>query len=824
MNRRIPLTAAAAAGGGMLAATAFLQAAAAFADPNAGNADVSDNAFTVDGTTLDPVDTDGDPGYNDIVPLFGDAPLLKLGGGDVELVGSSLGILSHPQDFEVSNSAVPDLGQVETTPTAANILGIDAAQFIVTSSDPADGVDADQLPADGTVYSIANLGFGIENVYEATPTAGVGPADIHDTLVTPLGNVDLSTPFDATKELNPNTPLDGLDTSSGTGLLGTEPDLTPHAFTINDTTFDPGGDGFDKIVPLFGIAPLLEIGGGDLPSINGTAAPIGFAATDNLEAFNSDGMDLGQSTVGVNASNILGIDSTQFTVLQDAPTSIPTSGDIESALGDSADINFSSGAPVTESDFASALADNVLSFNGDLSGQDVINALADTDIASDLGITSDIFGRGTFDPDDVANGITFDPSDTAAILNGIDTGLPAVGTTYSVTDLGLGIENVYEATPNADGTAAASIQDTLVTPLGNFDLSTPYDAIKDLDPTDTFKGLDVGSAPASGGASDNAFTIDGTTLDPGSDGFDKINQLFGIAPLLEIGGGHIFQPPVSIFNPGLDIIPAQQELAVYSGGSEVGSVNTQVNSADILGIDSTQLDVLAATPSSDVIQGVLGDSADIGFTDDAPISDSDLASALAGSGLDFNGDISGQDVINALADTDVAGDLGITPNDFGGDSTFDPADVANGITFDPSDTATILNGLDVSDLPAAGTVYSVTDFGSGFENVYEALPNDDGTAAASIQDTLVTPFGNLDLSTMFDAIKDLMPGDAAAGVNDSSGGSLLSGLLGGGSTDTDDTGGPESAAFLGGVDLSDLSGGGDEGGSFDLFDPSSWLG
>jgi hypothetical protein len=499
----------------------------------------------------------------------------------------------------------------------------------------------------------------------------------------------------------------------------------------------------------------------------------------------------------VNSADILGIESTQLNVLGAAPTSTS----IESALGGSSGISFSPRAPITESDLASALANSSLSFNGDITAQDVINALDNTSVANALGITPPLFsGDGTFNPADVANGITFTPSAIAAALNGLDTGLPAVGTVYSVTGMaGTGFENVYEAIPNADGTAAASIQDTLVTPFGNFDLSTPYDAVANLDPTDDFKGIDLGGAPPAG-ASDNAFTIYGTTLDPGSDGFNTINQLFGIAPLLEIGGGHVFEPPVNIFNPGLDIIVAPQELEVFSGGSAVGSVTTQVNSANILGIEATQLNVIAAAPTSDIIQTAFGDSGDISFGPSAPITESDFASALASSSLTFNGDISAQDVIDALAETDIASDLGIT-SEFLGPNTFDPADVAAGITFTPADAAAVLNGLDLSDLPDVGTVYSVIDIGGGFENVYEAIPNADGTAAASIQDTFVTPFGNIDLSTMFDAIANLMPGNAVDSVDVTSGGDL-SDMAG-------DGGGAGSAASLGG---------------FDLFDPSSWFG
>jgi hypothetical protein len=70
-----------------------------------------------------------------------------------------------------------------------------------------------------------------------------------------------------------------------------------------------------------------------------------------------------------------------------------------------------------------------------------------------------------------------------------------------------------------------------------------------------------------------------------------------------------------------------------------------------------------------------------------------------------------------------------------------------------------------AELPAVGTIYSVTDLGSGFENIYEAIPNADVTAASSITDTPVTPFGDFQLPSMFDAIAALDPGDAAAGVD-----------------------------------------------------------
>ena len=75
MNRYIPLTAAATAGGGLLAA-AFLQAAVAVAAPG-------DDAFTIGGTTFDPMTSTGAEGFDLVPALSTSPPLLTLGGGAI---------------------------------------------------------------------------------------------------------------------------------------------------------------------------------------------------------------------------------------------------------------------------------------------------------------------------------------------------------------------------------------------------------------------------------------------------------------------------------------------------------------------------------------------------------------------------------------------------------------------------------------------------------------------------------------------------------------------------------------------------------------------
>jgi hypothetical protein len=66
-------------------------------------------------------------------------------------------------------------------------------------------------------------------------------------------------------------------------------------------------------------------------------------------------------------------------------------------------------------------------------------------------------------------------------------------------------------------------------------------------------------------------------------------------------------------------------------------------------------------------------------------------------------------------------------------------------------------------LPTEGSVYDVFNLGNGYENVYIATPGSDGT----VTDTLVTPFGNQDLSSLFtfNAADPLNPGDAFTGLD-----------------------------------------------------------
>ncbi|MEB3030254.1 hypothetical protein [[Mycobacterium] nativiensis] len=563
-NRRVQAAAVAAAAGGGLLTAAFLQVAVAAADSGT-------DAFTIGGLTFDdPVALPGllggepTPGWESLSPLFSNTPVLSLG-SDL-----ALGLLNFgTQQLTVTDGSGTTLGTVDAHTAIQDLLGIETAQFTVASNDPASGLtdtQAAELPTEGTVYSVTKIGNGFYNVYEAVPNAaGTASSSISDTVVTPFGNFNLPTTFDAIAPLNPATPLEALGNTSGaTGL-------SDNAFTIGSTTFDPGSDGITVAAPisLANFAPLMDLEAGALNITGG--GPAETQAEQNFEVYNN-GTDDGSVQTFLWYSNLLGFHNTEFTVGGATPNS-----------GDAAD-------------------------------------------------------------------------------------LPTVGTVYSVTDLGSGYENVYEAAPAASGTGPSTITDTLVTPFGDFNMPTTFDAAAPMDPAAPLGALTAASGNAA--LSDHAFTIGGTTFDPGTAGFstDNTYPLFSIAPLLEITGANAL---------GLSF-ETQSGVEVYdSSGAGLGTVDLGENLSNILGIDTTQ------------------------FT---------VSNAAAASGL---------------------------------------------------------TAAQTAELPTDGTVYSITDLGS-FTNVYEAIPNADGTAASSITDTLITPFGNIDLSSMFsmfDAIAPLNAGDVVSGLD-----------------------------------------------------------
>jgi len=316
MNRHLELAGLATGG---LVVTAFLQAAVAAADT------AGPDAFTIGTYTFDPF-TAGTAGADveGFAPLdtLTGAPLLEQGGGPL------LGLLElAPQSFEVFNSSGADLGNISTAETVTGLLGLVNSTFTVEDVNPLGSATDADLPAVGSVYDALNFGGGFANIYTDIP--GTAGGTVTDTLVTPLGNVDL----DSFSSIDAAAPLKAGD--AFTGLLQSgDSSIGPDAFSIGATTFDPtlaaGGEGFDPVAPLAGAPPLLELGG--FAANLGGVLPLG---TQDFNIYNLAGTEVGSIDTNEAVTDLFGSTNTEFAVTSVDPladeagsSTLPTVGSI----------------------------------------------------------------------------------------------------------------------------------------------------------------------------------------------------------------------------------------------------------------------------------------------------------------------------------------------------------------------------------------------------------------------------------------------------------------------------------------------------------------
>jgi len=246
-------------------------------------------------------------------------------------------------------------------------------------------------------------------------------------------------------------------------------------------------------------------------------------------------------------------------------------------------IDFLGGAPPLL-DLGGAIFDgtSLLTQNFDVySGTTEVGSIGtDEEVATFLGMTSTQFTITSVSP---ASGET-------------TADLPAVGTVYDVfnlSPLGLGDnEIVYIATPT-------SATETLVTSSGDFPLPVPFNAAIAPDMGTAFAALSA-DQPYDSVISPLAFTIDGQTFAPDSDGaiatsFNAVPttvDAVALVPLdLRIGGGS-----------ALGFTLASQAFFVYEGSgssaTDIGSINTTVTTANLLGFTSTEFTVTGTTAAS----------------------------------------------------------------------------------------------------------------------------------------------------------------------------------------------------------------------------------
>ncbi|MDT5089765.1 MAG: hypothetical protein QOG47_2472, partial [Mycobacterium sp.] len=194
------------------------------------------DAFTIGGTTFDPVSATGVEGFTPVDPLIDAPPLLAIGGGTPDF-GGGLILALAPQDFNIYDSSGTEVGSIVGNEDVTNLLGLTNTEFTVSTVTAAAGESGSSaLPTLGSVYDVFNLG-GIENVYTAIAGLDGGADTITDTLVTPFGNVDLSDLFsgvDAVLQLNPGDAfgagLDVATSAASEAAAGAATAIDPLAF------------------------------------------------------------------------------------------------------------------------------------------------------------------------------------------------------------------------------------------------------------------------------------------------------------------------------------------------------------------------------------------------------------------------------------------------------------------------------------------------------------------------------------------------------------------------------------------------------------------
>jgi hypothetical protein len=520
------------------------------------------------------------------------------------------------------------------------------------------------------------------------------------------------------------------------------------AFTLGSFTFDPftspGVEGFDPVAPLSGAAPLLTLGGGTALGI-----PL---ATQDFEVFNSSGTELGSIHTNETVASLLGLTNAEFTVTSDtaaaggSDSALPTVGSVydEFNLGNGyenlyTDIPGTAGGSDTVTDTLVTPFGNV-NLDSLFGSVDAAAPLSPGDAFTGLDVSGisgapDAFSIGgfTLDPTLAAGGEGFDPVSPLATspplleigggqLDGVINFAPQSfdvfsGTGTSATDVGsiatgedvtdlLGFTNteinVTGVTP-ADGGDAASLP-TVGSVYDALNLGNGYENV-------------YTAIPGAAGGSD---TVTDTLVTP----FGNVNldSLFGgIDAAAPLSPGDAFT--------GLETADISGAPDAFTIGGTTFDPTLTAGGAE----GFTPVDQLVGAPP---LLEIGGGTPDIGGT------------TLGLAGQDFNifdgTGASATEVGSITANEDVTDLLGLTNTEF------------------TVTAATAASGADASDLPTAGSVFDAFNLGDGIENVYTAIPGVAG-AADTVTDTLVTPWGDLNLDSLvagIDAASALDPGAA----------------------------------------------------------------
>jgi len=559
------------------------------------------------------------------------------------------------------------------------------------------------------------------------------------------------------------------------------------AFTIGGYTFDPftvpdvngvpgaqdglaptgvETEGFAGVDPLSSAPPLLSLGGGSVSGLS--------SAPQYLEVYSPTGTDLGSVDAGEVVTNLAGLTNTQFTINDVFPatgqtdSALPTVGTVYDSFnfGHGYDNVYTatpgSSGTVTDTLVTPYGNENLSSLFGNIDAAaplqpgDAFTGLADSAVAKDA-FTIDGY---TLDPTLAAGGEGFDSvASNAGAAPLLNIGGLALGS--NPADAGFSLDSQSFTVFGGTGSGAADVGT----------ITTNEEVTNVLGATNTELFV-TGSTAASGDTTAQLADLpaQGTVLDAFNLGHGYEN-VYTATPDVTAADGTVTPGTVTdtLVTPygdkNLSSLFAADNAAnpLQPADAFTGLATSISGTKDAFTIDGTTFDpqlaaggegfdtvyqVVGAPPLLNLGGGVLqlaGNS--------IPLANQsfDIYSGTGSSATDVGSITSSEDVTNLL---------GLTNTEF----------TVTNVTAASTDTA-----AQSAALPTDGTVYDVLNLGHGYENIYTAIPGV-GSAHDTVTDTLVTPFGDENLSSLvsgIDAVAALDPGagfasglDAAAAAAD----------------------------------------------------------
>jgi hypothetical protein len=407
-------------------------------------------------------------------------------------------------------------------------FGPASAELLVTSS--AQGTSA---PPVGSVYDVIDIGGGFENVYsDIAPTTPGGTDTLSDTLVTPFGDVPLTTNFHAFLD-----PADSFFLYGGTDPSSdlTDPSATTDATTEATSFFNPFFQeffGFDPtksqplVTDIAAIPPLYQSvhqtvsfdtaagsfqadenvlahasgpGFAELAVTNSTggAPPVGSVYEINNigNGFENVYADVAPATPG--GTDVLS--DTLVTPIGNIPIMVDFHAYFDSTYSffpyDPADPS-----PVAPTGFDPTDPFAFFGFSHDVSQPTTVTAVSGlSGVNGSLPDTSSLFNSvhlneffdtstGSFQADSnlITNAMGLQNAEILVTSPAEGSSAPPIGSVYDALPIASGFENFYsDIAPTTPG-GADTISDTLVTPFGDIPLMVDFHAF--LNPMDVFFG------------------------------------------------------------------------------------------------------------------------------------------------------------------------------------------------------------------------------------------------------------------------------------------------------------------------------------------------